>query len=692
MRLFPIKVGLRHASTAARQLVTKVMPEAVAESASPLSAIRPTLQQVLEEFADGLLAPMNRVNHTSLDFKGKVMESVVSQLTTELAETQEPQESPRDVELLNPHIAGIGPLLKQPHPEPVLRQVLTKVIYKEGLKQLAQKPEKLARRIDLTNPAEWFPEARKMKRKIIMHVGPTNSGKTYHSLNKLKQAKSGYYAGPLRLLAREIYERFLAEGIRCNLITGEEVIPSIDEFGKISDISLGTIEMIPLHQRMDICIIDEIQMIGDETRGDAWTNAVLGVQAKEVYLCGEERAVPLIKKLVQITGDELEVHNHQRLGKLTVENREVGSIKNLQRGDCVLAFSKRRILELKCEIESSTKFRVGVIYGALPPEIRSKEAAAFNSGAYDVLVASDAIGMGLNLKIKRVVFSTTKKFDGSDTIPLTISAVKQMGGRAGRYSKEHGQLEGFVTAFKAKDLEFVREKIGSDSPQMSKACIWPPMEVWMKYMTQFPSGTLFHEVLSQFDIDTISQYYANYFVLDISSKLEISRLFLDGDLYRHTTVKDQLSLSVAPLNVRMATPTVIKTVVSFFKTISNCESKTVFDYNFLHRHMLQSLPVASRTADDVLNVLSALEENHKLVLVFLWLSQRWPTLFVDKESAIDIKTLIEKRISEELVQLRQITRDTREPDQRPAKRFPGQDKSRGPPPSPHRRNAQRRRR
>src|SRR5699024_8616219 len=140
-------------------------------------------------------------------------------------------------------------------------------------------------------PAEWFPQARKMRRKFIMHVGPTNSGKTYHSLQRLARAQLGYYAGPLRLLAREIYERFNQEGVVCNLITGEEVIPMMDTYGNALEISLGTIEMIPLYKKMDMCVIDEIQMLGDPNRGAAWTAAVLGVQAKEIHLCGEESAV-----------------------------------------------------------------------------------------------------------------------------------------------------------------------------------------------------------------------------------------------------------------------------------------------------------------------------------------------------------------------------------------------------------------
>lgn len=541
----------------------------------------------------------------------------------------------------------------------MLHSVMTKLLYKEYIEQSLYTIEPQSSLVDLSSPAAWFPEARKMKRKFVLHVGPTNSGKTYNSLQRLAKSRSGYYAGPLRLLAREIYERFNQQGVRCNLITGEEVIPSIDEVGKVSELSSGTIEMIPLHKPMDICVIDEIQMIADERRGAAWTSAVLGVQAKEVHMCGEQSAVPLIRKLAEITGDELEIKNYERLGKLTVLNKEVSLFKNLAKGDCVIAFSKRKILELKCDIERTTKFRVGVIYGALPPEIRSKEANGFNMGQYDILVASDAVGMGLNLKIKRIVFYTTMKFNGSETLPLSASATKQIAGRAGRFSVEQGELEGFVTAMKSKDLKFVRKMMNEPNQNLLKACIWPTNKIWMLYMSRFPKGTSFYEILRQFESETADVKMSNFFITELDVRFDILKLFLKNDLFMKTMIEDQLTLSLAPINIRMASDTVINTAFDFFETISRCETKNVFDFDFLHTKLLEQKPRMTTTTDKTLDRLRLLEENHKVVLIFLWLSQRWPTIFVDKESATDIKTLIEKRISEELVNLRRVMKKTR---------------------------------
>ena len=252
---------------------------------------------------------------------------------------------------------------------------------------------------DLRYPIEWYPATRMMQREIHLHVGPTNSGKTYHALKRLEQAKSGIYAGPLRLLAHEIYTRLNAKGIPCNLVTGDE--RQISEIQAVK-MSSCTVEMVPINTEVEVAIIDEIQMIGHEERGWAWTQALLGLQAKEVHLCGEERTVPLIRELAAAMGDNLKIHHYQRLSPLKPMTTSLqGDLSNLRKGDCVVVFSRLGIHAMKTEIERTTKKRVAVVYGGLPPDIRAQQARLFNdpNNDYDILVASDAIGMGLNLYV-----------------------------------------------------------------------------------------------------------------------------------------------------------------------------------------------------------------------------------------------------------------------------------------------------
>lgn len=161
-----------------------------------------------------------------------------------------------------------------------------------------------------------------------------------------------------------------------------------------------TVEMVPVNMTCDVAVIDEIQMLGNEERGWAWTQAFLGLQAKELHVCGEERTVPLVRELAAAMGDNIQVHHYRRLSPLkTMSTSLMGDWGRLRKGDCVVAFSKMEIHRLKWVIEHKTQKKVAIVYGSLPPEIRAQQAALFNdtNNEYDFLVASDAIGMGLNL-------------------------------------------------------------------------------------------------------------------------------------------------------------------------------------------------------------------------------------------------------------------------------------------------------
>lgn len=258
----------------------------------------------------------------------------------------------------------------------------------------------LARLTDLRFPGDYYPLARQMRRKIILHVGPTNSGKTHSALVALARARTGAYAGPLRLLAHEVFSRFNEgkigdEGKRaCNLVTGEEK-RIVDEFAGLSSC---TVEMFPVGKCLDVGVIDEIQMIGDSQRGTAWTNAVIGAQCKVLHLCGEASVVDLVRNITRDLGDECIVKKYERLSPLEIAKESLGSdLSKIRRGDCLVTFSRNNIFAFKRMVEEKTGLRVAVAYGGLPPEVREEQARAFNEERYDVLVASDAVGMGLNL-------------------------------------------------------------------------------------------------------------------------------------------------------------------------------------------------------------------------------------------------------------------------------------------------------
>ncbi|KAE8269104.1 hypothetical protein A4X09_0g3237 [Tilletia walkeri] len=330
----------------------------------------------------------------------------------------------------------------------------------------------LLRLTDYLLPAAKYPTARALNRQIHLHIGPTNSGKTYGALLALTKAETGMYAGPLRLLAHEVFERINEGSIGnvpprpCNLLTGEEK--------RIVDPKAGlvacTVEMADFETEIDVAVIDEIQMIGDPARGSSWTAAVLGLPAKELHLCGEASALPLIRRLTALCNDELHIHTYQRLTPLRVADQSLGGdLSKIEKGDCIVTFARSNIFFLKRMIEQKTGLKCAVAYGALPPETRSEQARLFNDTSekgFDVMVASDAIGMGLNLKIKRVIFEACTKWDGGSVVPLSTSQIKQIAGRAGRYGTQEnvGDSEakgGIVTTLNEDDLPYVHAALAS---------------------------------------------------------------------------------------------------------------------------------------------------------------------------------------------------------------------------------------
>lgn len=254
-----------------------------------------------------------------------------------------------------------------------------------------------------------YPATRQLKRRFVLHIGPTNSGKTYEALQKFQNAEEAVYLAPLRLLALEVYETanmFLP----CSLLTGEEedIMPGATHISE-------TIEMADLSRHYDMAVIDEAQMISDPSRGGAWTAAILGLCADEIHICMAPHAESIIRKLI--------------------------------------VFSKKSVISCAAELQAKG-ISCSMIYGALPYETRRAETDRFAKGETSVVVATDAIGMGLNLPIKRVVFLETEKFDGYGRRDLLPEEIQQIAGRAGR----KGLYEcGYYTSSKRKN--FIRSSM-----------------------------------------------------------------------------------------------------------------------------------------------------------------------------------------------------------------------------------------
>lgn len=287
-----------------------------------------------------------------------------------------------------------------------------------------------------------FPMARALRRHFILHVGDTNSGKTYESIEELKKASTGAYLAPLRLLALETQDKLINSGVPCSLLTGEEE----DIVENATHIS-STVEMLDLGKEYEVVVIDEAQMIADEDRGYAWTKAILGVVCKRVHVCMSENAREIVEKLIKSCGDTFEVVKHVRNTPLVFQTEDFIFPRDIKPHDALIVFSRKDVLSVAADL-SELGITASVVYGALPYSVRKNEVERFMRGDTSVVVATDAIGMGMNLPVERIVFLESTKFDGKQRRMLKGPEIKQIAGRAGRL----GMYDvGYVNALSDKD-------------------------------------------------------------------------------------------------------------------------------------------------------------------------------------------------------------------------------------------------
>lgn len=310
------------------------------------------------------------------------------------------------------------------------------------------------------NYIDLYPLAHKMKRKFVLHIGGTNSGKTYTALQAMKKHGSGVYLGPLRLLAAEQFEKLNQEGFMCSMKTGEE-----QKYILGASFLSSTIEMLDFTQHYSCVVIDEAQMIADDSRGGAWTNAIIGILADEVHICSSPDALNVLKRIISSCGDDYTIEYHKRQTPLIMETEKFCMSKEgVKRGDAFIVFSKRKAHEVANHLKINLNINTSIIYGTLPYDVRKNEADKFSKGITDVIVTTDAIGLGMNLPIRRIIFLENKKYDGKQRRKLYPQEIRQIAGRAGRYGIFK---EGYVNAY--EDRNFISHGIFSDIPDISCA-------------------------------------------------------------------------------------------------------------------------------------------------------------------------------------------------------------------------------
>lgn len=424
--------------------------------------------------------------------------------------------------------------------------------------------------------------------KIILHVGPPNSGKTYEALQALKEAGSGWYLAPLRLLAFEIFDRLNQQGIFCNLLTGEEHIPIMD-----ASITAATVEMFNPQQSGRCVIIDEAQMLADADRGWAWTRALMESQSADIHVIGPETVRSLIVQMATAAAIPLEIVEHERLAPIQIAERS-WSLQELPPRTILVAFSRQLVLHLKTELERM-KRTVSVVYGNLPPEVRRKQADRFANGETEICIATDAVGMGLNLPADYVCFYEIEKFDGRNVRLLTPAEVQQIGGRAGRYGLS---TVGEVGATSKRDLKVVRQLFSEPAEILTHARVAPTVED-----LELIPGNLASKLTQWSSLQSIPDSLRSAIqTADMSERIELANMLTDREV-------NLLGLEAA------------------LKIVNAPTRQSTRDYWYqCARHILtgKALPLPPVAPTEITNTieLESIEYCVSCADIYLWLSQR----------------------------------------------------------------------
>ncbi|HZG72564.1 MAG TPA: DEAD/DEAH box helicase, partial [Chondromyces sp.] len=354
----------------------------------------------------------------------------------------------------------------------------------QELAELERRKEEEARILNDIFGAEYSPSLEKNIR-YVLHIGETNTGKTHHALKRMKQAESGLYLAPLRLLALEVYDKLNHEGVPCSLKTGEE-----EKINRGADHIACTVEMFHEKDFYEVVVIDEAQMIADQDRGFSWYKAITKANAKEVHIIGSRN---IKKMLLQILGEaEYELNEYTRDIPLEVESKEF-HLSQTNKGDALVCFSRRDVLETASKLRRN-KHKVSMIYGSMPPETRRKQMQLFVEGETNVIVSTDAIGMGLNLPIRRIVFLKNEKFDGTRRRRLTSQEIKQIAGRAGR----KGIYPVGKVAF-TSDIETMKKLLEKEDEPVRTFAIAPTSAVFERFQRHYRHLGTFFELWDRFE-------------------------------------------------------------------------------------------------------------------------------------------------------------------------------------------------
>ncbi|MEX1100257.1 MAG: helicase-related protein, partial [Bacteriovoracaceae bacterium] len=418
------------------------------------------------------------------------------------------------------------------------------------------------------------------------------------------------------------------KGVVTNLLTGEEVIELPDATHYSS-----TIEMARMNEEFDCVVIDEIQMITDTQRGWAWTRALVNINSDEVHVCGDHSVLELVEKILELTGDELEIRKYERMTKLEVMKSQL-KLTELEKHDALIVFSRRNALKYKMDLEK-LGFKVSIVYGRLSPEVRREQARKFDQGETDIMVSTDAIAMGMNLPIKRIIFSTLSKFFNSKEHPITESEIKQIAGRAGRFKRFP---EGQAGALKKVDegLDLVRSALNTELEQKELAMVGPDLEIFRSVNKALEENSLATLSLSEFlRLFNTMIFEKPFFCVDLKEMIEVTEMVEGVDEEAKLSDSEVFGFACAPVNLGLLEH------VQYFIWMAN--------------HYVKDQEIVNEDIDAESDDIDYLERAIKCVELYQWLARHFDNqnfsfserqLLANKTEAIEkLNELLSQKIS-----------------------------------------------
>lgn len=300
---------------------------------------------------------------------------------------------------------------------------------------------------------------------------------------------------------------------------------------------------------------------------------------------------------------------------------------NIQKGDAIITFSRKDIFRIKSAVEKATKFKAAVIYGNLPPETRADQANLFNDpdGQLEILVASDAIGMGLNLNIKRILFATIEKFNGLELAQLSSSQIKQIGGRAGRFGTQFE--DGTVSAFNPNDLKKIIAAFKMPVKQIGKFERIPltlgkagvaPSQIQILKLSEILGTSDLSVIFRKFQ--ELTQLTSDFFICDLDQQIASADMIASIDL----TMGDRFTLVNAPSNYKIRPLS-----QAFLAMVESYSLKAPITIS----NLLKGSPLVPANNSYELN---SLEIAHKILVLYQYLAQRFP-FFEDEDECVSLK-------------------------------------------------------